>query len=107
MTSSSAPTSTAHGRPAPRAGNWRSCAAYDLAYIEQPLELDDLHGHVELRRCQTRSCRAGRERLHAVRRRQHRARISGGRRAARSARGRGTVADRESRRHLRGGRAFP
>lgn len=28
-------------------------AAYDLAYIEQPLELDDLHGHVELRRCQT------------------------------------------------------
>ncbi len=28
-------------------------AAYDLAYIEQPLELDDLQGHVELRRCQT------------------------------------------------------
>jgi L-rhamnonate dehydratase len=26
---------------------------YDLAYVEQPLELDDLVGHAELRRCQT------------------------------------------------------
>ncbi|WP_342364291.1 mandelate racemase/muconate lactonizing enzyme family protein [Terrarubrum flagellatum] len=25
---------------------------YDLAYVEQPLELDDLEGHAELRRCQ-------------------------------------------------------
>ncbi len=27
-------------------------APYDLAYVEQPLELDDLAGHAELRRCQ-------------------------------------------------------
>lgn len=27
-------------------------APYDLAYVEQPLELDDLVGHAELRRCQ-------------------------------------------------------
>lgn len=27
-------------------------APYDLAYVEQPLELDDLIGHAELRRCQ-------------------------------------------------------
>jgi L-rhamnonate dehydratase len=26
---------------------------YDLAYVEQPLELDDLTGHADLRRCQT------------------------------------------------------
>lgn len=26
---------------------------YDLAYVEQPLELDDLEGHAELRACQT------------------------------------------------------
>ena len=28
-------------------------APYDLAYVEQPLELDDLAGHAELRTCQT------------------------------------------------------
>ena len=28
-------------------------APYDLAYVEQPLELDDLAGHAELRVCQT------------------------------------------------------
>jgi L-alanine-DL-glutamate epimerase-like enolase superfamily enzyme len=28
-------------------------APYDLAYVEQPLELDDLAGHAELRSCQT------------------------------------------------------
>ena len=31
----------------------RKLEAYDLAYIEQPLELDDLIGHAELRRCQS------------------------------------------------------
>ena len=34
----------------------RQCAKlaeFDLAYIEQPLELDDLAGHAELRRCQS------------------------------------------------------
>ena len=28
-------------------------APYDLAYVEQPLEMDDLAGHAELRKCQT------------------------------------------------------
>jgi L-rhamnonate dehydratase len=28
-------------------------APYDLSYVEQPLELDDLTGHAELRRCQS------------------------------------------------------
>ena len=50
-----------------------------------------------------RSRRAGRERLYPRRCRQHRPRLRRRCRAARSARGGGTVADRESRRHLRGG----
>ena len=76
----------------------------DLAYVEQPLELDDLAGHAALRAAQPRPDRARRIGLYAERRRQHRAHGRGRRDPARSARGRRPVGVPQVRRDRRVGR---
>ena len=69
----------------------RQCAklaAFDPAYVEQPLEMDDLAGHALLRRSTVGADRARRNGLHVERRWQHRARRSRRCDPARSTRGR-------------------
>ena len=75
----------------------RRLLPYDPAYIEQPLELDDLAGHAALRAAQPRADRARRVRVHAAGRRQHRAHAGRRRDPARSARSGRAVGDREGR----------